>query len=1226
MKEQGASRDARRLTLFIATGAVVLLTLLLLFPPAPLFEPAHAKQWLSVHLVLEISAVLVAALVVTVSWSSLESSPRRVFNGLVFGFSVAAFCDLLHALSYDGMPPFWSESSTSKAIFFWLIARSFEILALGLLAFHVALPGPPGRWLALAGVVSALMAWVGSVHLDWIPSTFVPGHGLTTFKVFFEYVLCLSNLAIAVVFWGAAQQRGRARDYWLATACFVMALGELVFASYHAPDDSLNVLGHVFKVVADALIFRAVFTLSIRQPYELARRTEKNLREREAQLAALARNLPHGVLFQVEREIDGSNRFVYVSESVERVMGLSGTQLLRDAQSWYRLIDPEDLPSLLASERESARTLNVLDVVLRVRGPDGVQRCLHLCSAPRRLDDGRTMWDGLALDITRQKADEEALRSNEAVLRAMADNMPFEAWVRDEAGRLVLENPARVAHFGPQLGLTPEQCSPRPEDLQRWLHYNERASRGEVIEYEMSTEVHGQLRDFLCIVAPLWKGGRVGGLVGFNMDVTPRKAAERLAHEKDTQLASILLQMPGGVSRLDRDLRFLFVNEAHARWFDQPPDAMLGQPLSSIVSAERLERMLPFVMRALEGEVVVFENRIVLPSGEVRWRHTTLAPERRADGEVCGFVAFAIDTTERKNMELALQQNQSRLRTLVNALPDMVFLKDAQGVYQYCNPVFERFAGLAEAAIVGRTDAELFSPEAAESFRAHDLQTLQLKTALTYEEDMVFADGHRGRFETIQTPIEGGDGQLTGVLGVARDITDRKRAEREIERLAFFDALTDLPNRRLLLDRLQQACLASTRSGQHGALLFLDLDNFKDLNDTMGHGTGDQLLIQVGRRLASSVRQVDTVSRFGGDEFVLMLEELSPDWTEATEQAERVAEKVLVSMNQPFELKGLQHYSTPSIGITLFVGDQTPIDELLKRADLAMYQAKAHGRNTLRFFDPQMQAAATARSVLEGDLRQGLLRQELLLYYQPVVNDRQRITGVEALVRWAHPQRGMVSPAEFIPLAEQTGLILPLGQWVLEQACAQLVQWAAREETRDLTLSVNVSARQFRHPDFVRLVLDTLDQTGANPRCLQLELTESLLLTDVEDMIAKMTELRMEGLRFSLDDFGTGYSSLSYLKRLPLDQLKIDQSFVRDVLVDPNDAAIVRTILALAGSLDLAVVAEGVETGGQLDFLRQSGCRAFQGYLFGRPSPVDVLEQAQGLNPSDATAHGTIHG
>src|SRR5450830_229850 len=320
-------------------------------------------------------------------------------------------------------------------------------------------------------------------------------------------------------------------------------------------------------------------------------------------------------------------------------------------------------------------------------------------------------------------------------------------------------------------------------------------------------------------------------------------------------------------------------------------------------------------------------------------------------------------------------------------------------------------------------------------------------------------------------------------------------------------------------------------------------------------------------------------------------------------------------MNKPFDLNGLEYYSTPSIGITLFQGDDTPIDELLKRADLAMYQAKANGRNTLRFFDPQMQAAVTARSVLEGDLRQGLLRHELLLYYQPVVDDARRITGAEALVRWAHPQRGMVSPAEFIPLAEQTGLILPLGQWVLDQACSQLVRWSEQEATSDLTISVNVSARQFRHPDFVAWVRQSLARSGARGRSLQLELTESLLLTDVEDMIAKMTELRMEGERFSLDDLGTGYSSLSYLKRLPLDQLKIDQSFVRDVLVDPNDAAIVRTIINLGRSLGLAVIAEGVESRDQQDFLARHDCHAFQGYAFGKPMADQELSQFLSQTP-----------
>ena len=1225
MKDQDASLQARTITTRLGMVAGVLLSVLLLSPPVRLFDRGEGL-WLGLHLMLELSAVVVASLVVAVSWYSLDRVQRRQSNALIFGFTVTAVCDLLHALSYAGMPSLFSASSTSKAIYFWLAARIFETLALTMLAINLRLPGPAGRWFGAAVGVSLGLFGLFTWPPLGLPAVYVPEYGLTTFKVFVEYLLCLANLAIAVTFWGSAQRTGRSRGYWLAGGCFVMALGEVVFASYHAPEDSLNVLGHVFKVLADGLIFRAVFAINILQPFELVRRTEASLRDREAQLAALARNIPNGLLFQAERDQNGNNRFVYVSDAVQRVGGMNMADVLRDPMLLYGRLLPEDLASLRAAEAESARLMSVLDVVVRMPVRNGAMRWLRVCSAPRHLEDGRVMWDGLVLDITREKLDEQLQRSNEAVLRTMVDNMPFEAWVRDEQERLVLENPARVAHFGTQLGLTPAQCTDQEDEQERWARYNALAWQGEVIEYEMDTLVQGRMRSFLCIVAPLWQGESVRGLVGFNIDVTPRKEAERRAHEKDAQLASILMQMPGGVSRLDRDLRFQFVNEAHASWFGHSVEAMRGQPLSAIVSPDRLQRMLPYVQRTLAGELVVFENRVELPSGQVRYRHTTLAPERGADGAIIGFIAFAIDTTERKTMELALQQNQTRLRALVNALPDMVFLKDVEGRYQYCNPVFERFAGRGENAIIGCTDEQLFSMEAALHYRARDLELLKLKQAMIYEEDMVFSDGHHGLFETIKTPIRDNEGQITGILGVARDITDRKRAEREIERLAFYDALTELPNRRLLIDRLHQACLSSERMGNHGALLFLDLDNFKDLNDTLGHAKGDQLLVHVGRRLVKCVRQCDTVARFGGDEFVLMLEDLAQDRAAAAEQTERVAEKLLASMNKPFDLNGLEYYSTPSIGITLFQGDDTPIDELLKRADLAMYQAKANGRNTLRFFDPQMQAAVTARFVLEGDLRQGLLRHELLLYYQPVVDDARRITGAEALVRWAHPQRGMVSPAEFIPLAEQTGLILPLGQWVLDQACSQLVRWSEQEATRDLTISVNVSARQFRHPDFVAWVRQSLSRSGARARCLQLELTESLLLTDVEDMIAKMTELRMEGVRFSLDDFGTGYSSLSYLKRLPLDQLKIDQSFVRDVLVDPNDAAIVRTILALANSLDLAVVAEGVETLGQLEFLYQSGCRAFQGYLFGRPSPVDVLERAQGLAENEPSERGTILG
>lgn len=436
-----------------------------------------------------------------------------------------------------------------------------------------------------------------------------------------------------------------------------------------------------------------------------------------------------------------------------------------------------------------------------------------------------------------------------------------------------------------------------------------------------------------------------------------------------------------------------------------------------------------------------------------------------------------------------------------------------------------------------------------------------------------------------------------------------KLAEDQIATLAFHDALTGLPNRRLMQDRLSHALATSTRNERHGALLFIDLDNFKVINDTQGHDKGDQLLNLVAQRLVNCVREEDSVARLGGDEFVVLQESLSEKVDEAATQAEALGEKILGILNQPYLLDEFEHYGSSSIGITLFSGNQTSIEELLKQADLAMYQSKMAGRNTLRFFDQKMQLLVNDRVVLVADLREAIQQLQFLLHYQPQVDEDGRMFGAEALVRWAHPQRGLVSPAEFIRPAEESGLIIAIGNWVLESACLQLVRWAAEPRTAVFSISVNVSARQLHQDDFVDQVLSTLEQTGANSRRLKLELTESLQVSDVEKTIAKMSALKDAGVGFALDDFGTSYSSLSYLKQLPLDQLKIDQGFVRDILVDTNDAAIATMIIALSNSLGLPVIAEGVETQAQLDCLIDMGCKAYQGYLFSHPLAQDELDE-----------------
>jgi diguanylate cyclase (GGDEF)-like protein len=463
----------------------------------------------------------------------------------------------------------------------------------------------------------------------------------------------------------------------------------------------------------------------------------------------------------------------------------------------------------------------------------------------------------------------------------------------------------------------------------------------------------------------------------------------------------------------------------------------------------------------------------------------------------------------------------------------------------------------------------------------------------------------------VAVPVSGAGSMMRLRFLVAqrreREHQQLKVAHDEIRSLAFYDPLTSLPNRRLLLNRLQQTLAASTRNSRKRALLFVDLDNFKTLNDTLGHQTGDLLLQEVARRLTKCVRESDTVARLGGDEFVVMLEDLSEGPEEAAAQAKSAGEKLLNTICQPYLLSGHEYRSTASIGITVFGGQREGTNKLLQQADIAMYKAKAAGKNTISFFAPSLQAAVNARAEMEEDLRQGIRENQFVLYYQPQV-ESGRLTGVEALIRWNHPKRGLLAPGSFIPAAEETGLILPLGNWVLESACRQIAAWAVENETARITVGVNISARQLRQPGFVESVLKTLDTTGADPHSLNLELTESMLLDNVEDIITKMAKLKSHGIRFSLDDFGTGYSSLTYLKRLPLDQLKIDRSFVRDILTDPSGAAIAQTIISLSRTMRLSVIAEGVETEEQRGFLVDLGCDSYQGYLFSRPLPLDEIQ------------------
>jgi diguanylate cyclase (GGDEF)-like protein/PAS domain S-box-containing protein len=714
-----------------------------------------------------------------------------------------------------------------------------------------------------------------------------------------------------------------------------------------------------------------------------------------------------------------------------------------------------------------------------------------------------------------------------------------------------------------------------------------------------------------------------------------RQRAERSAADARQQLELMTAAVPGVVYQFLRtpsgEWRFPFVSSGVESLFEVTAEEACrdhNAMTRCILAEDRAAHRESIESSANSLGAWVHEHRIRTSSGRLKWVRGQALPQLIEDGSVL-WNGLLIDITERKNSEAVLQGSEEKYRALVETTATGYLIIDGMGRVLDANQEYVRLTGHDQLSdILGKPVTAWTADYEKEKNAAAVVRCA--KEGLVKDLVIDYVDGN-GRI----TPIEVnatvvGSGESLRIISLCRDITERKAAADEIEYLAFYDSLTGLPNRRLMLDRLLQAQNDSARHRRHGALMLIDLDNFKILNDTLGHDVGDQLLVEVALRLKSCIRDGDTTARLGGDEFVIILKDLDETDTAAM-QAEHVAAKIQSRLGEAYvldvpvvgDMPGKRtHHCTSSIGITLFSHEPVKLEELLKRADTAMYQAKAAGRNTLRFFDPEMQSEVTARAALEDDLRKAIVEQQFFLHYQLQVDRSFNVIGAEALVRWQHPERGLVSPLDFIPLAEETGLILPIGHWVLETACRLLAAWTGQPALANITLAVNISARQFSLPNIVEQVLALIEHTGAPPDKLKLEFTESLLFANAEDIIAKMTALKAHGVGFSLDDFGTGYSSLSYLKRLPLDQLKIDRSFVQHVLTDPNDAAIARTIVALGQTLGLAVIAEGVETEAQRSFLANAGCDAYQGYLFGRPLPPkefeDLIQQLSRLQAADS--------
>lgn len=557
-----------------------------------------------------------------------------------------------------------------------------------------------------------------------------------------------------------------------------------------------------------------------------------------------------------------------------------------------------------------------------------------------------------------------------------------------------------------------------------------------------------------------------------------------------------------------------------------------------------------------------------------------------------------------------LQENMESLRVLAKVFESCegIMITDADSNILRVNSTFEKITGYNSDEIIGEKSEILGTNQPDSTFNLQMRAQLLNEGSWTGEVWDKHKDGHSYLKQMFITAVKNTEGLTTEYVCTFSDITERNQAEKEIHQLAFYDPLTNLPNRRLLMDRLDLILSTSVRHNKHTAVLFLDMDKFKILNDSLGHDFGDLLLVEVAKRIQSCLHQEDTVARLGGDEFIILLCNLSEVINDASQQAAAIAEKVRLCLSKPYLLKGQEHFSSSSIGVSLHSGNTVPAFEVLKEADLAMYQAKEAGGNCTYFFDPTMQLKIKISAALDVDLRHAITDNQLHLYYQVQLNENQQPIGAEALIRWIHPTRGLVSPADFIPYAESNSLIIDIGDWVIEKACQQLQIWSKIEQTKNVTLAINVSAKQFKQDDFVEKITNVLQRYHLDPSLLKLEITESIVLDDIDKVVMKMYNLKALGVCFSMDDFGTGYSSLSYLKQLPIDQIKIDQSFVRNMTTDKHDEMLVKTIIEMARNFKINVIAEGVETQDQLSLLKRLGCMEFQGFYFSKPVPIEEFE------------------
>lgn len=819
----------------------------------------------------------------------------------------------------------------------------------------------------------------------------------------------------------------------------------------------------------------------------------------------------------------------------------------------------------------------------------------------------------ISLDMTESKLAKLELHASEERMRQLIDHAPASMAIVNRDMCYLAVSQRWIDDYSitdKQLIIGKSHYDVFPEITEEWKAIHRRAMAGETLRSDEDKFVRadGSIQWLRWEVRPWYLQDKtIGGILIFSEEISRFKHIEESLRDSEQRFRATFEQAAVGLALVAPDGQWLRVNSKLCEIVGYSKDELLASSFQNITFIDDLHADMVYVQQMLAGEIQTYslEKRYIRKGGDLIWINLTVALVRKTDGAPDYFISVVENVQARKLAKLDLD----RYKAIIEFSDDAIISKTLAGIITSWNKGAEKIFGYSAEEAIGQSMLMLIPDDRLDE-EARILESIaQSKTIEHFDTKRIRKNGQLFHASIAISPILDITGKPIGASKIARDITRNKRAEEEIQHLAFYDPLTKLPNRRLLQDRLRQVLAISDRSKQRCAILLIDLDHFKNINDSLGHLMGDMLLVQVAQRLKASLRESDSVARIGGDEFVVLVENLSEDPMDAASQVRVIGGKIVTQLNISFQLGEHKYHNTASIGVAMNNDQTLDFEMLFKQADIAMYQAKKAGRNALSFFDPKMQEHINYKTLLSNDLRNAIDMEQFQLHYQIQMNSAIQPTGVEALLRWQHPQRGLLSPDDFIVEAEECGLILPIGEWVLRTACIQLKAWEQQNATSQWTVAVNVSARQFHQVDFVAQIKNIVEDYSINPNLLKLELTESMLIENVQDVIRKMKSLKEIGIRFSLDDFGTGYSSLQYLKELPLDQLKIDQSFIRDISSDNGNNAIVATIIAMARGLRIKVIAEGVETEAQREFLESAGCTYFQGYLFGKPMPIDEIQR-----------------